>query len=559
MFQQHVIDSMHRASAPLTPSWLKELSPPQRSAVADPASRVLVLAGAGSGKTRVLVARLAWHLFVERLEPQSILAFSFTRKACAEIEARLQALWQQHAPSGSPPLPPIASTFHAYAWRLIRCHAGALGLPHRPTLLADGSAEILTHFTRFLEECPLNRPEGTPAELLVRLRPGARALVDPLLTPLESPFRIWKHAQGLLELEDLVPLAQTLLDGPTGITLRAGQKAVLVDEYQDIDPIQQQLVEALLMPQTRLSLYGDDDQAIYRWRGSEPALIRGMHARPGFVTHLLTVNYRCKAPILRLAAAVVEQDRSRVAKDAIAHRSGQQRPQALEAPDQPARVARLVRELVQTQPLEHIAILVRDHKDEGLIRRALWKQRIPVAPSLDTPGLRLLTCHAAKGLEFPVVILPFMDHDHFPNFKRMEKEHRGLKRRLEQARLAEKQARALRPDTWRESMLSTLTHLPGPKLTQWLSVRQQTRAQQRSKLLAKAAWVPVLEQALKQWPEEHDAILSEERRLCYVAMTRAQDALYLVCERRDACSIFVSDVPEGLVEWEALPAEKGPN
>lgn len=539
------------------PSWLTALSPAQRRAVEDPSRRVLVLAGAGSGKTRVLVARLAWHLLREGLPPSSILAFSFTRKACTELETRLGSLWEAHAPRAPSRLPPIAQTFHRFAWRLIRSQASALGLKS-PTLVAEDPAALLRHFQQFLLDCPhLPRPEGSAGTLLGRLRPGARALVDPNVTHLHAPFQSWKLTQGLLELDDLVPLALSLLRTSAGETLRAGIQAVLVDEYQDIDPLQQQLVEALLTDQTHLSFYGDDDQAIYRWRGSEPSLIRGVHAQPTFTTHLLTVNYRCKEPILRVAAAVVAGDKARVGKEAIAHRKGGSQPQGLEALHQPARVERLIRTLLEQHRPEDIAILVRDHRDEAAIRRALKEGHLPLAHALDTPGLRVLTCHGAKGLEFPVVILPFMDREHFPNFKRLARDEQSLTRRLEQARLAKKDVRRLTPSRWQHWVWSWLERLPIPALHHVLQRQQQERTQRRLKAQTRAAWIPVLEDALARWPAEREAALAEERRLCYVAMTRAQDALYLVCQQRQACSIFLAELPEGLVAWEETLPEPG--
>lgn len=545
--------------------WLSGLSTAQRAAVVDDAPRVLVLAGAGSGKTRALVAKVAHLLLVEQFPPESIKVFSFTRKACEEITGRL--IDQVQAELGEQPLPPITQTFHSFAWRLVRQHFTLLGFHTRPELLSEDSAlSVVDVFERFLRSVQPSHPPLKPGELLKRMRPEARALPDPTLAHMEPLFLTWKQQQGWVELPDLLPLAIRLMRGPVGETLRRQLKAVLIDEFQDIDPEQWALFEGMLGEQTRFALFGDDDQAIYRWRGSEPELLRAQHRRAEVKTHLLTVNYRCRAPILRLANAVVEGDVDRVHRAARAHRSGGMKPQVITATDQPRAVARAIQAQVRGgRGLMDIAVLVRDHADGAAIRRALERQKIPVSRGAEGYGVKVLTYHSSKGLEFPIVMLPFLDRGRFPATFRLQKQRADLHSRLARARLAARRlgvvspsspALSLRPISW----TSRLVEWGGKLLCRrwspfrrwgdsWREHRRQAQAQLRKQDEVEVQWLSVLQKAHAEWPQELKAIHAEERRLCYVAMTRAREGLWMFCHSRAKCSEFLHAVPQALMEW----------
>jgi superfamily I DNA/RNA helicase len=557
--------------------------------VLEPSPRALVLAGAGSGKTRVLVARLAQHI-ADGVPPDRVVAFSFTRKACAEIAGRLQALM-----GGRPRFeraPPIAHTFNGFTHRLVIRHHALLGFVRPPRIIVEGERnEVLEAFSHFLDSLE-SRPPGSARSLLARLRPGPREMPDPGLLWLEDAFRAWRHGEGLIELSDQVPLAIRLLEGPIGEVVRARFDVVLVDEFQDIDLDQQRLFELLLGPRTRYMLFGDDDQAIYRWRGSDPELIRAYHRRPDVVTHLLTTNYRCRAPILAVAGAVIARDAGRVARPAEAHRTGGPRPCVVVGPDQAARVVRTLQRLRSTdRPLEAFAVLVRDHADAGDVARALIREGIPFTRDLDHPGVRLLTFHASKGLEFPVVLLPFLDLGRFPNTRRLARERVALRRRLREAKQAERLVARLERRVHGSSpcprrfmgLLHRLWHRGTGRTTRrvrsggaagyfhrvrlWMrelaerwpgwspdgpdaSSRAESLAKSLEKAREKAIWRPALERALSGEEAEQEASLAEERRLCYVAMTRAQDELWLFCERRAKCSEYLRGEAGRLVDWQ---------
>ncbi len=153
-----------RTEPPRVVALLGELSPEQMAAVVDTFPRTLVLAGAGSGKTRVLVARIA-HLLLERgIPPSGLLAFSFTRKACLEIAHRLASFVERSGVSLR--LPQMTFTFHAFAFRLVRRHHEALGFERMPRVVtAEDTPGPEGLFCRFFEQLPGPKPAGSPARL----------------------------------------------------------------------------------------------------------------------------------------------------------------------------------------------------------------------------------------------------------------------------------------------------------------------------------------------------------------------------------------------------------
>lgn len=544
--------------------WREGLSPEQAAVVLDSHPRLLVLAGAGSGKTRTLVSKVAELLATGTVHPSALRIFSFTRQACQELESRLASIW--HSLGQPAALPRLAFTFHAFAWRLIQQHRQALALPPRLHLLTELEA-VLVSFTRFLAETRPILPPGSAQSLLQALRPGARELSDPRLTFLEPLFFDWKQQQGLLELDDLVPLALKLLRTPTGDKLRASLQAILVDEFQDIDPRQWELVEALLRPQTRLALFGDDDQAIYRWRGSEPTLIRTVYSNAAFKTHLLTTNYRCAGNILALAAHIMAQDPLRVSRPANAHRAPGSLPQLRLSPRPLEEVRRVVQlELRRGHPPEAVAVLLRERRQLEQVHRVLTEAQIPVQREDDPPetrGVKLMTLHGSKGLEFPVVILPLFDRGQFPGTRKLRQHEQGLLMRLHRARRAEKLLWRVQQTQklvgWLCGSLEPLGPL-GRKLRHWLDRRlsrwldkQAGQLREAEKL---APWKPVLTRTWQEWPQERRAQLSEERRLCYVAMTRAQDRLWLISSGWKQRSPYLDTVaPERVAGLGLIPSD----
>ncbi|HVP67694.1 MAG TPA: UvrD-helicase domain-containing protein, partial [Anaeromyxobacteraceae bacterium] len=303
---------------------LSTLNPPQREAATIPEGPVLVLAGAGSGKTRVIAHRVAW-LLEEGADPGAILAVTFTNKAAAEMRERIGAL----ARGGSKVQ---VSTFHAFGlWLLAKEHAAA-GLPRRFAVLDAGDQIALVR--RSLGEVRVDDRRFDVRRVLAILSRAKNALEDEIAPSPEgrgddydlAAREVWPRyrealrAQRAVDFDDLIagPVALLGRDAAVREKYRDRFRHVLVDEYQDTNPGQLRLLELLCSPGkgrgTRackgrsLCAVGDDDQAIYGWRGAEVRnILRFEQTFPGATEVRLEQNYRSVPAVLEAAHAVVSQ------------------------------------------------------------------------------------------------------------------------------------------------------------------------------------------------------------------------------------------------------------
>ncbi len=299
---------------------LDELNPPQREAVVTIDGPVLVLAGAGSGKTRVITYRVA-HLLDRGVRPDSILAVSFTNKAAEEMRARVDKLLGSRARTAGKQL--TLSTFHALGMNLLRQERKALGWPQGFTIY-DGSdqlgvvREILRRVQvddrRFDSKALLFRISRaknaflTPAEYSSSILNSTKAIDEYDLTAAEV---FPKYEEALrqfhaFDFDDLITEAVRLLDRDDDVRARWANKFryVMVDEYQDTNRAQFKLLEHLA-GHHNLCVVGDDDQSIYGWRGAEAGHILEFERHfAGAKTVKLEENYRSTPHILDAANAV---------------------------------------------------------------------------------------------------------------------------------------------------------------------------------------------------------------------------------------------------------------
>src|SRR5579883_3600792 len=292
------IESMVAAAAP---PYLAALNPPQREAVAAVDGPVLVLAGAGTGKTRVLTTRLAHILATRRAYPGELLAVTFTNKAAREMRERLQAMIGQAAEGV------WLGTFHALAARILRRHAEAVGLKSSFTIL-DGDDQL-----RLLKQilAAANIDERRwPARVLhaVIERWKDRGLPPAKVPPGESEglaegrvIEIYRHYQERLATVNAVDFGDLLLHNLTLFTEHPDILAeyhrrfryLLVDEYQDTNVAQYLWLRLLAQARRNLCCVGDDDQSIYSWRGAEIGnILRFETDFPGARIIRLEQNYR---------------------------------------------------------------------------------------------------------------------------------------------------------------------------------------------------------------------------------------------------------------------------
>jgi DNA helicase-2/ATP-dependent DNA helicase PcrA len=300
-----------------------DLNPVQRQAVEHPGGPLLILAGAGSGKTRVLTARIA-HLVRECGVPASaILAFTFTNKAAREMRERAQAVLDGAAAGV------WLGTFHATCVRLLRRHAELLGYPSAFVIYdTDDQRGILRELLRASGGTDGPVTPALAGSRISRLKNDrvspeeyaktAFAPVDRRVAQLYPAYQKALRARGAMDFDDLILNAVTLFDLAPEIARRYAEqfRHVLVDEYQDTNAIQFHLIESLSRVHRNLTVVGDDDQSIYGWRGADIGNILSFEKSfPDAAVLRLTQNYRSTQTILRAANGVVKHNRSRREKE----------------------------------------------------------------------------------------------------------------------------------------------------------------------------------------------------------------------------------------------------
>jgi DNA helicase-2/ATP-dependent DNA helicase PcrA len=302
-----------------SPGVLDGLNDEQRSAAAHPGGPLLVLAGAGTGKTRTLVARAAW-LCEQGVAPSRILLLTFTRRAADDMLSRAVACAR---PAGGRI---TGGTFHAIAHRIIRQHAESFSLPPRFTVIDPGDVADLLDARRAdhgLAGTQRRAPRAAAcADIYTRCVNAQKTVTEVVradypwctdytgqLGELFGGYVAHKRRHGLVDFDDLLLLWRAALADPAaGPVLRGMFDAVLVDEYQDVNTVQADIVRLLLPDGGCLTCVGDDAQAIYGFRGADPGHLRELAVTfPGLTVVRLGRNYRSRQAVLRLANAVRPQ------------------------------------------------------------------------------------------------------------------------------------------------------------------------------------------------------------------------------------------------------------
>ncbi|WHU42265.1 UvrD-helicase domain-containing protein, partial [Pseudomonas fulva] len=367
---------------------LNSLNDAQRQAVAATVGRQLVLAGAGSGKTRVLVHRIAWLIQVEQASPHSILSVTFTNKAAAEMRHRIEQLL------GINPAGMWVGTFHGLAHRLLRAHWQEAGLVQNFQILdSDDQQRLVKRVMRELgldeQKWPARQAQwfinGQKDEGLrpQHIQPGG----DLFLTTMRDVYTAYEQAcerAGVIDFSELLLRALDLWRDHPGLLAHYQRRFrhVLVDEFQDTNAVQYAWLRLLARGGDSLMAVGDDDQSIYGWRGAKIENIHQYTADfPDAETIRLEQNYRSTGGILKAANALIANNSGRLGKELWTD-MGEGEPITLYAAYNEHDEARYVVETIESlikqgNARDEMAILYRSNAQSRVLEEALLRERIP--------------------------------------------------------------------------------------------------------------------------------------------------------------------------------------
>ncbi|QUI62103.1 DNA helicase II [Pseudoalteromonas sp. A22] len=298
---------------------LDGLNDKQRDAVAAPLQNMLVLAGAGSGKTRVLVHRIAWLMQVEHASPFSIFAVTFTNKAAKEMRARVEATL--NGPVGGMWI----GTFHGLAHRMLRAHHREAKLPESFQILDSDDQQRMIR--RLLKAMNIDEKKWPPKQLSwyisarkdEGLRPKdiqAYDVNEQLMLNVYSAYQDACDRAGLVDFAEILLRCYELLQQQPTLLRHYQQRFrhMLVDEFQDTNSIQYLWLRLLAGSDNNIMIVGDDDQSIYGWRGAKIENIKRFLDDFNAETIRLEQNYRSTATILKASNALIENNAERMGK-----------------------------------------------------------------------------------------------------------------------------------------------------------------------------------------------------------------------------------------------------
>ncbi len=359
----------------------------QQQAVTAPHAHRLILAGAGSGKTRVLVHRIAWLMREQAIAPHAVLAVTFTNKAANEMRQRIEGLLD------FPTHSMWVGTFHGLAHRLLRMHAAAADLPDSFQILdSDDQLRLIKRVQKSLEIDDSKFPPKQAQWFINQCKEQGKR---PAQLPQGDYFadtmkRIYMAYQDICQRSGLVDFAELLLRALECLQqnpdIREHYQSrflhILVDEFQDTNNIQYQWLNILCGENTAVMAVGDDDQSIYSWRGARVENIHRFTSEyPDCETIRLEQNYRSTQKILSAANAVIANNDSRLGKELWT--DGQSGDlitlySAFNETDEAYYITSTIRQMVRDDvSYDEIAILYRSNAQSRVIEEQLLKSQIP--------------------------------------------------------------------------------------------------------------------------------------------------------------------------------------
>ncbi len=368
----------------------RELNADQLPAVTHGEGPQLVLAGAGSGKTRVITYRIAWLVTERGVAPDEITAVTFTNKAASEMKERVERLL------GVYPLRSFVGTFHRFALRLLRMYGKRVGLA--PGFVIFDSSDQLALVKKAMKAEDLSPDAFRPQAVLAAISSAKNRLLEPAayerrsedffqrrVAPAYRRYQALLRDAGAIDFDDMLALSVKLLRVHPEVRQRVRRRArhLLVDEFQDTNHAQLALIHELAGEAGNLTAVGDEDQGIYRWRGAELDNILGFEKRfPGAAIRKLERNYRSTQNILDAAGAVVAHNENRRGKHLwtdIGEGETLRLYRGQDELDEARWVVHTLKALESSFSLADMAILVRTNAQTRSLEDALLHQQVPYA------------------------------------------------------------------------------------------------------------------------------------------------------------------------------------
>ena len=369
---------------------LSHLNPAQREAVLHTEGPLLIVAGAGAGKTKTLTERIV-HIILNGIDPKHILAVTFTNKASGEMRERVEAAIRKHKIEGLP----TVTTFHRLGGMIIREHAGYFGLTKHYSIFDEDDAKSLIReaMREFGIDPKLLDPKRVRHIISTNKMAGETpdTVQQKVASQAESDaVRIWRSYEAKLlkskgvDFDDLIVKSVRLLEKEPSIRAEYQQRFqyIHVDEYQDTNEMEYRMVKLLAGEKKNICVVGDTDQNIYSWRGAKiKNMLNFERDFPGAKTVFLEQNYRSTSRILEAANAVIVKNTVRLPKNLFTELgTGEKlvRHEAFSETDEAAYVARECEKLIAGgMPPEEIAVLYRANFQSRVLEEAFLYADVP--------------------------------------------------------------------------------------------------------------------------------------------------------------------------------------
>jgi DNA helicase-2/ATP-dependent DNA helicase PcrA len=414
---------------------LQSLNSQQKEAVCHTEGPLLVIAGAGTGKTKVITHRIS-YIIKQGIEPNRIFAATFTNKAANEMKSRVG--------DG-----PIIGTFHAICADILRKYGKEINLPY---FLIIDERESLNFIKSSIEELGLNQKQFQPAAIQnfiasrkTSLAADSESATQEDFFPKNLELIAKKYNETLtsrnaLDFDDIIQKTILLFEQKPAI-LRIYQEKwpyIHIDEYQDTDPSQARLVKLLGQKYGNVCAVGDEDQSIYGFRGADFKNILNFEEHwPGAKIIALEINYRSTQKILEAANAVISKNQLRRPKNLFGRQKMGEKIDIFEAENEEKEAdfaANKIKSVLRNNSLNSIAVLCRANFQFFPFEKIFQKYSLPCQSlfgqddllSAKKDAVRLMTVHSAKGLEFKNVFIVGLEKGLFPHFGGEKEEERRL-------------------------------------------------------------------------------------------------------------------------------------